>query len=59
MTRIPARSFYQLSAMNLIIGRVDNYTSAARRQVKCPIKDFHIKEFASEEYLKERRAPVH
>ena len=30
-----------------------------RRQIKNPIKDFHIKEFAGEEYLKEGRLPVH
>jgi hypothetical protein len=59
MTGIPARWFYQLCAMNLIGGAIDNYTSAVPQLVKYPIKHFHINEFPSEEDLKERRAPVY
>jgi hypothetical protein len=38
---------------------VSAYISAARRQVKYPIKGFYIKEFTGEEYLKEGRLAVH
>jgi len=54
MTGIPAL-WYSAFRHNLIGGAI-YYISPARQQMKYPIKGFHIKGLASEEYLKAARA---